>query len=108
MSVQNLFHNLPAPQADEQFSTLLRTSGLHLERIVSTGQATPPGQWYDQEMDEWVLLLAGAATLRFDPDQLVHLEPGDFLHIAAHRRHRVERTDPHQPTVWLALHFEPA
>jgi cupin 2 domain-containing protein len=105
MTAQNLLHHLPSGQADEQFQTLLRTAGLHLERIVSTGQATPPDQWYDQDRDEWVLLLAGSAILRFDPGETVQLQPGDYLHIPAHRRHRVERTDSEQPTVWLALHF---
>jgi len=92
--------------ADERFDVLLETAGFRLERIISTGHATPPGQWYDQGQDEWILLLTGTAVLRFEqPDERLALQPGDSLLIPAHRRHRVEATDPQQPTVWLALHF---
>jgi cupin 2 domain-containing protein len=85
---------------------LVETGALRLERIVSLGHATPPGEWYDQERDEWVVLLTGSAGLRFaDRDDLVEMRPGDHLVISAHRRHRVEWTDAGQPTIWLALHY---
>ena len=77
-----------------------------LERIISSGQATPAGQWYDQEQHEWVVLLSGAAGLRFEGEEgLRILSPGDFVNIPAHTRHRVEWTDEKQSTVWLALHY---
>jgi cupin 2 domain-containing protein len=102
MEVRNIFAGLPErPAAEEEAAVLLRTAGLTLERIVSTGQVT---EWLDQESDEWVLLLKGAARLEFDGGETVALGPGDFLIIPAHRRHRVAWTDPAQPTVWLALH----
>ena len=103
----NLFAGLPSTATvDEQFSELLSRPGLRIERIVSTGQCSPPGFWYDQAEGEWVALLQGSATLRFeDTLELVDLAPGDFIEIAPHRRHRVESTDPGQPTVWLAIHF---
>ncbi len=81
---------------------------LRVERIVSQGQASPPGFWYDQDEAEWVLLLAGAARLRFaDEPQDRLLGPGDHVHIAPRRRHRVEWTDPAAPTVWLAVFHRP-
>src|SRR5205807_9641811 len=81
-----------------------RSAGLRIERIVSLAQESPPGFWYDQPQAEWVLLLAGAARLRFaDEDEERALGPGDWVHIAAHRRHRVAWTDPEHPTVWLAV-----
>jgi cupin 2 domain-containing protein len=93
---------------DETFEELLRGGRFRLERIVSTGQATPEGQWYDQETDEWVVVLAGASRLRFeDEPEPRDLRPGDHVHIPARRRHRVEWTDPERPTIWLALHFTP-
>lgn len=102
----NLFADLPDDTAREQMLTLLTTPGLTIERIVSSGQASPPGFWYDQARDEWVLVLAGAALLRFETEpEPRRLNPGDYLYIAAHARHRVEWTDPDRPTVWLALHF---
>ena len=90
----------------ETIDELLRNPAFRLERIVSTGQCTPEGQWYDQDEDEWVVLLTGKSRLRFDdPPEERELLPGDYLHIPAHRRHRVEWTDPGGPTIWLAIHF---
>jgi cupin 2 domain-containing protein len=104
--VANLFDSIPSKMPAELFEILLETKNFRLERIVSTGQATPPGEWYDQEAHEWVVLLSGAARLRFeDEPEPRELRPGDYLLIPAHRRHRVEWTDPTQATVWLALHY---
>jgi cupin 2 domain-containing protein len=104
----NLFGGLPASFSQELCEPLVETGALRLERIVSLGQATPPGEWYDQEQAEWVALLTGRAALRLEgEEELVVLRPGDYLLIPAHRRHRVEWTDPREPTVWLALHFRP-
>ena len=78
---------------------------MRIERIVSTGQASPPGFWYDQPDDEFVVLLAGAASLRFEAgDVTLDLKPGDWVEIPAHVRHRVEATQADPPTVWLAVH----
>lgn len=102
----NLLFALPDAHVAEQTDALLTRPGLRLERIVSFGQASPPGFWYDQAEGEWVLLLAGAASLRFaDEADARRLGPGDWLDIAPHRRHRVEWTDPATPTVWLALFY---
>jgi cupin 2 domain-containing protein len=101
----NLFARLPRTGADEDIAALLTTPNVRIERIVSTGQASPPGFWWDQEWAEWVVLLTGSARLRFEGEAGVRaLEPGDYLHIPAHLRHRVEWTHPSEPTVWLAVH----
>jgi cupin 2 domain-containing protein len=106
MQPTNLLSPLPPASPEEIFEELLRGNRFRLERIVSTGQATPAGQWYDQETAEWVLLLTGSAGLRFeDEPQARVLRPGDCVNIAPHRRHRVEWTDPREATVWLALHY---
>ncbi len=115
----NLFTDLPgAPDVvkgagnAERFASLIPRDGLRLVRIVSTGQTTPPGAWYDQDEDEWVVVLAGDARLSFADETLDHnsqdrtLSPGDWLLIPAHCRHRVAWTDPGTPTVWLALHAD--
>lgn len=105
MNSGNLFDALPQDAAEEQFTTLLQSAGFVLERIVSTGQASPPGFWYDQARAEWVVLLRGSAGLELEGEPAPRtLRPGDWLHIPAHARHRVAWTDPDQPTVWLALH----
>jgi cupin 2 domain-containing protein len=102
----NLLRDLPDAGAAEITEALVARPGLRIERIVSFGQANPEGFWYDQAEAEWVVLLAGAARLRFeDETQARALGPGDWVEIAAHRRHRVEWTDPDQPTVWLAVFY---
>ena len=104
----NVLDDLPDARAGEVTETLLAAPEMRIERIVSLGQASPPGFWYDQEEAEWVLLLAGAARLRFaDEKQDRVLGPGDSVHIAPHRRHRVEWTDPAAPTIWLAVFHSP-
>jgi cupin 2 domain-containing protein len=106
---RNLLSNLPVRLAGEQVDLLLKKPGLRIERIVSTGQVSPPGFWYDQPDDEWVLLLAGAAAVAFEDEPAARtLRPGDWMEIRAHRRHRVEWTDPTEPTVWVAVHYTPA
>ena len=103
----NLFTGAAESLSEEDFTTLLATGRFKLVRIVSTGQATPEGEWYDQERAEWVVLLRGRAGLRFEDEAEVRtMEPGDFIDIPAHRRHRVEWTDANEPSVWLALHYE--
>jgi cupin 2 domain-containing protein len=103
----NLFDAAATPSTSERFDTLLDRPGWRLERIVSTGQATAPGQWLEQERDEWVLLLSGSALLRFEAErEPISLRPGDWVLIPGKTRHRVEETDQAQPTVWLALHYE--
>jgi len=101
----NLLGRLPPLQAVEQVDQLIDGPTVRIERIVSTGQASPPGFWYDQADDEFVVLLSGAARLRFEADNLsLDLKPGDWVEIPAHERHRVEWTQAEPPTVWLAVH----
>ena len=103
--VRNLFNDIPATLEAELFQTLAESGAVRIERIVSDGQATPPGEWYDQGWDEWVLLVSGGASLRFDDDAPPHiLKPGDHVMIPAGCRHRVEQTDSSLKTVWLAVH----
>ncbi len=101
----NLF--LPVlPSSDEVFTELLTRPGLRIQRIVSTGQVSLPGFWYQQEEAEWVLILKGEALLRFEDEaQARRMKPGDFVDIAPLRRHRVEWTNPEQPTIWLAVFY---
>jgi cupin 2 domain-containing protein len=102
----NLLDTLPDDRAREHVFPLVEGKGARIERIVSRGQASPPGFWYDQDLDEWVAVLAGSAGLRFEGQSDVReLRPGDHVLIPAHRRHRVEWTDPTGPTIWLAVHF---
>jgi cupin 2 domain-containing protein len=102
----NLLCPLPDAVTAEWSDELLGRPGLRIVRIVSLGQASPPGFWYDQAEGEWILVLAGAARLRFAEEAEARLlGPGDWLDITPHRHHRVEWTDPTVPTVWLAVFY---
>jgi len=107
LPVENLYEHIPADIPKELFQILAEKDGVRIERIVSDGHATQPGEWYDQGWDEWVLLVCGGATLLFDEGSAAPLilKPGDHVMIPAGCRHRVERTDLGQKTVWLAVHF---
>ncbi|WP_018604821.1 cupin domain-containing protein [Uliginosibacterium gangwonense] len=100
----HLLQNLPAPGPEEHFEEILKRPGVRLERIVSDGQVSPPGFWYQQNYDEWVVVLQGAGHLEYDNGNIDILAPGDAVLIPAGRRHRVAYTEPR--TVWLALHFD--
>lgn len=101
----NLFADLPAGSDEELFNDLLKRPGVRIERIVSTGQASPPGFWYDQSWDEWVIVLAGRAGVVIEAQPELRLLPGDSVFLPAHTRHRVSWTDTDKPTVWLAVHI---
>lgn len=94
-----------AASPDELLEVLASTRDVKIERIVSTGQASPPGFWYDQEWVEWIFLIAGSAALLIEGETEARLlKAGDYIELPAHVRHRVEWTDAVQPTVWLAVH----
>lgn len=61
---RNIFQNLPRKMPGELFSVIAQAREIEIERIVSRGHSSPPGFWYDQDFDEWVLVLRGAAQLR--------------------------------------------
>lgn len=103
--MRNLFRNITPPIEDEFFETLVSSQDVQVERIVSKGHTSPARGWYDQEKNEFVLLLKGAARLEFDDGRVEQLAPGDWLDIAAHRRHRVAWTEAGTETVWLAVHY---
>lgn len=98
----NLFDGISETATQEIYTELLAAKNVRIERIVSFGQISPDGFWYDQPENEWVLLLEGFAQLRFE-DRLVDLLPGDYLNIQAGTRHRVEKTAQNGRTVWLAV-----
>ena len=104
---KNIFADLPVKVENEQFQELLRDKNIRIERIVSQGHVSPTTGWYDQENNEWVLILEGAGTILFDDGQKVTLPKGDYLHIPAHAKHKVSWTDPDKQTIWLAVHYSP-
>ena len=106
IAIENIFSSAQGNASHEQISTLCATTHMRLERIVSHAHASPQGDWYDQDWDEWVIVLKGSAGLVFEDESTPRvLGPGDYLNIPAHVRHRVAWTDGKEPTVWLALHY---
>ena len=88
----------------EKFEQIISGKNIQIERIISTGQTTPSGQWYDQELDEWVILLQGESELSYADDSRIKLKTGDYLLIPAHTKHRVEYTSIEPVCIWLAVH----
>jgi cupin 2 domain-containing protein len=106
-TLRNLLTSLPAARDAEVSETLITARGIRLQGIISFGQVSPEGFWYDQTEAEWVMLLTGRARLLIagEADERI-LGPGDLVYLPAHCRHRVEWTDPDHPTVWLALFID--
>jgi cupin 2 domain-containing protein len=102
--MRNLFQgDETTPFGDEFVETLIESGDVRIERIVSSGQVSPPGFWYDQDEDEWVALLEGQSELEYTDGRRVALTRGDWVLIPAHCRHRVAYTDSLSRCVWLAV-----
>ena len=107
MRITNILGGFQLNAPAEQTNDLLEATEVRVERIVSQGHASPEDTWLDQDRHEWVLLVKGAARLRFEGDtHAISMAAGDSIDIPAHTRHRVEWTTPEEPTVWLALHYQ--
>jgi len=103
--INNIFQSIPDNPGEEIVDAIVQNSKLKIERIVSTGQSSPASGWYDQVMDEWVIVLKGKASIAFEDGRKFDVSAGDYLTILAHTRHKVSWTDPDAETVWLAIHY---
>ncbi|MDT8283133.1 MAG: cupin domain-containing protein [Gammaproteobacteria bacterium] len=102
--MHNIYDAIPKNLKTEVFDLLLDSEVVKIERIVSKGHKSPSG-WYDQDDNEWILLVKGAAILSFADKSSITLKEGDFYNIPAHKKHRVKWTDPDIETVWLAIQY---
>lgn len=103
---ENIFKSISGDFREEIFTVLVESEGVRIERIVSTGQSSPSTGWYDQEENEWVMVLEGEAILAFPEAEDIRLKVGDYINIPAHRKHRVSWTKPDIRTVWLAVFYK--
>ena len=103
--MKNLFKNIPDKLPKELFESLVESQHIQIERIVPRGYASPEEDWYDQDRNEFVLLVKGSARLLFEDGREVDMGPGDWLEIPTHVKHRVAWTDGERETIWLAVHF---
>lgn len=108
MPANNLFDAIPTTLESEAFEDIVNARNVRIERILSKGHASPELGWYDQDENEWVVVLKGSGRLVFDDGRSVTLNVGDYVDIPAHRRHRVEWTDPDEVTLWLAVFYRQA
>ncbi len=106
MPKDNIFSHLPMDEGKEVFETLHEGDGIIIERIVSYGERTRQDEWYDQDKDEWVVLLQGHARLEWKDGSCMDLKTGDYLYIPAHKKHRVIETNSQPTCIWLAFHFK--
>ncbi len=100
----NLYKLKQVNPGREESELLIPDCGIAIERIVSSGQASPEGFWYNKERDEWVALLQGKARLAWKNGRTLDMEAGDWVLIPAGEEHRVEKTSQTPPCIWLAVH----
>ncbi len=103
--MNNIFDAIPENIDTEIFELLAKSETTRIERIISKGHKSPDSGWYDQDENEWVLVLRGEAILLFEDGTSVNMKAGDYINIPAHKKHKVEWTDPKIETVWLAVHY---
>ena len=104
-ALKNIFEGVSEVLKEEFIEDLLVNKNFKLEKIISEGHSSPENFWYDQDKNEFVILLTGSAVLSYDSGQNFSMKPGDYLTIPAHQKHRVDKTDLFQKTFWLALHY---
>lgn len=103
--VNNIYKNIPSDIPEELFEIISEKDNIKIERIISDGHSTPDDYWYDQDKDEFVILLKGNAVLLFENDERVDLSEGDYVVIPKHCRHKVLNTSKETKTIWLAVHY---
>lgn len=105
ISVRNILEGIPDKFDQEFLEVLLENSSFRIERIISRGHSSPENFWYDQRSDEFVFLISGSAEIKFENEKSIYLKPGDYFVIPARKKHRVEKIDPDEDTVWLTVHY---
>ncbi len=103
--MNNIFDNIPERLDSEFFEDLIQNDKLKIERIITRGHNSLKSNWYDQDKNEWVMLLKGEAILLFEDKSSIKLKEGDFINIPAHKKHKVKWTAPNIETIWLAVHY---
>ena len=103
---KNIFAEIPDTLPEEIFEKIIEGKEFFVERIISDGHTSPPNFLYDQETNEFVMLMSGSAKISYDDGNSFSLSAGDYLIIPAHQKHRVEETDKTQKTIWLTIHYK--
>jgi len=101
----NIYKQIPDDLSKEIYELLVKNNNVKIERIISMGHKSPDTGWYDQEQNEWVLVLKGNASISFENEAVVNLKEGDYINLPAHKKHRVTSTSPITETIWLAIFY---
>jgi len=105
MKKTNIFTNIPKKLNEELFEDILNKPNIKIQRIISDGNTEEEFQWYDQNNDEWVIILQGAAIIEFKDEDDIKLETGDYINIPAHKKHKISWLNKDIKTIWLAVHY---
>ena len=101
--MNNIFNNIPDNMESELFEQIVNSDNVKIERIISKGHHSPESGWYDQEQNEWVMVLTGEAVLSFIGGSDISMKKGDYITIPAHKKHKVKSTAANVETIWLAV-----
>ncbi len=102
MTAEDFFAITPSGDS-EVVDILLQSDNCRIQRIVSCGQSSPLGFWYDQDEDEWLILLQGEAGLLIEGGQKIILSAGQYIFLPAHQKHRLQYTSIEPPCIWLCV-----
>lgn len=105
MQLKNIFESIPNNLDEEIFEQLVQSETVKIERIISKGHRSPETGWYEQERNEWLIVLKGEAIISFENGIDINLKAGSHINIPAQKRHKVSWTDPKAETIWLAVHY---
>lgn len=105
MKTLNIFKDIPKELSEELFENIISKENLKIERIVSDGHTSPDSGWYDQDSNEWVILLQGEAVISYNNGDNIRLKSGDYVNIPSHTKHKVSWTKPNTKTIWLAVFY---
>lgn len=106
MLPKNIFEQIDINLNEEIIENIVNSDNIRIERIISFDHKSPNGFWYDQDENEFVIVLEGEATLEFDKNTLVSLKKGDYIIIEKHKKHRVVGTAKNMLTIWLAIFYK--
>ncbi|MDH5925838.1 cupin domain-containing protein [Vibrio lentus] len=103
--MSNIYSDVPSSIPNEIFNDIITTENVRIERILSHGHSSPEQGWYDQDENEWVMVLEGQGVIEFEDGRVVTLSKEDYINIAAREKHKVVGTDRGVVTIWLAVFY---